>query len=1822
MEQKIATFQNKGMTRDLSISKVNNEFAYENFNIRISPRNHDTLLSVTNERGNVAIQLKDNNGNNVSLPNNLIGYAVLNEYIILFFHEEEHSDYIYRVKYNNQDWIATVLFDGGNLGFSLDHPIETLVNYESEDVQKVYWVDGKNQPRFINIKNTYSVNNPYVFDFVTITDTVVKNSFKVIKEYTGSGVFSAGKIKYAITLSNKFGQETNIIYISPEYYTSNKDIANTAEETVNCSFNISFELQDTYNFDFINLYAIQFTGASYSAYKKILPFSKTINYIDTGHYDYSINANSLLFIGGREIIADCLCDKDNTLFLGNLKLKGSNINRELKELIDSTIEEDGESTLVTFEYREDSFIPISDDDAVYSYQKQLDYSEDDIKIYKVGEKYRFGLVLITNTGQRSSVYWIGDKENWLPLTDTYNNTKYPDRIFKAVAVCNINNSIINKIQSLADSSIYGNETIKYTRCVLVRAKVTDNDRTVVAQGIICPTVFNPKQRASNAPFAMSSWIFRPYDNRVPHDMYDPLESNKSPYAEIQSIPYAPNIDNSVVFKYNPNQDQIETKIELEIKAKYWYNRFTFKVQLLYYETAYDNNNDPIRKHDYLYTGKSKFYSGVSTATDVLERLEWRLSTDKTALIAKGVSSELLNNLIKGDGLESLANKIYNSIENYNRNTFTPLISVGTWVPQGISLSYLSSKANELSPYFYVDSSIFTFNTPEISNVNSLDGLNFRIVGAAPVTAEQTSWNIKMDKSSYASDSIPIISDNFIKNVKSDNVQLWSTTPSIQYFNDKNNQTGYIIYPWHKTGGIVCPSKYKDISNPKIESKTIAYFRFSNYTRYLNKNKYWEPDVNPNVSLFRKDQSSTIIKYLGEDKLYYGNYDFIQTTTVKKGNDETSIPGSYYEVYTTGNYTLTNDITVLQNVENWIVSTYPNPSSKDNKLSINSDPVNIAAKSTDHFICTLNYADSKNTIMTALPIQDVVEDGIKYNADSVVPWSDKTPHDLNVSYYIYRNKKDDHGVFPEDTERNSYITISNHNDFIEDFNQYLEYKKDSPIEESNKKYDILRYYRFLNRNTFYLQEFTEAILSFFIPKYSVNVKLTKDTKTEDLQQDTYSGTVSLKIEHAEGIASKFTKIDGKLVLGSVNKIPSKRYSITIFGNSVEYSVTETNAGITLDYEVTASTLENNSIKIDFPTEGDTAINYSCNVELEVNIKNSVEKYEHIFSEEQPSYIYKINNTTEKLFLADQLSESVNELYIKSWEAPILKFYKKNLPNSFDYTVDNEYFSNTSWTADYIPILSYKAEEEKYEHLTSANLLDAGTPFIYIGEFYKEIGDFDYRYGGINEQALLSNTFIDAGDIEEIDFTSDTFSLISKRGDWYYQRYDCLKTIPYSNTKENSVIDIFSCMLETTMNLDGRTDKQRILNDYTLISEESFNTYNNAYSGDFNLITGVILDNDKYSEDEYKNQITWTEEKSLLNDIDKWTNITLASILNLDGDKGPVRAIKRFNNSLISFQDKGISEILFNSRTQLATSEGVPIEIANSGKVDGKRYISNKDGCINKWSIIETKEGIYFIDNINSSISIFNGSIQSLSDIKGFKNWIGQNNSTDIWNPNTFNNFIAFNDKTNDDVYFLRGNNDHNTICYNELLKQFTSFFDYGKVSMLTNVQDKLVSFRDGKLWLQNEGNYNKMFGVNMKPFSVMYRVSPDPYGDKIFTNLEYRADMFDMDKSSYDPYLNNEGELTDNTFDTLEVWNEYQGNKISINENESLLHSLKEKDKYPDVRRKFRIWRMDIPRDKKSSNNPYGLNRIRNPWIYLKLSKTPTQLNERMEFHDLQIKYFE
>ena len=105
-------------------------------------------------------------------------------------------------------------------------------------------------------------------------------------------------------------------------------------------------------------------------------------------------------------------------------------------------------------------------------------------------------------------------------------------------------------------------------------------------------------------------------------------------------------------------------------------------------------------------------------------------------------------------------------------------------------------------------------------------------------------------------------------------------------------------------------------------------------------------------------------------------------------------------------------------------------------------------------------------------------------------------------------------------------------------------------------------------------------------------------------------------------------------------------------------------------------------------------------------------------------------------------------------------------------------------------------------------------------------------------------------------------------------------------------------------------------------------------------------------------------------------------------------------------------------------------------------------------------------------------------------------------------------------------------------------------MMVNVEDKFISFYknnetgNSNLWIQGEGEYNNIFGED-KDFYSIYKVNPSPYTDKIFTNIEYRADFFDTSNTL----------LSNETFNRIEVYNEYQTTEM-------FYPTLNKFDRYP------------------------------------------------------------
>lgn len=512
-----------------------------------------------------------------------------------------------------------------------------------------------------------------------------------------------------------------------------------------------------------------------------------------------------------------------------------------------------------------------------------------------------------------------------------------------------------------------------------------------------------------------------------------------------------------------------------------------------------------------------------------------------------------------------------------------------------------------------------------------------------------------------------------------------------------------------------------------------------------------------------------------------------------------------------------------------------------------------------------------------------------------------------------------------------------------------------------------------------------------------------------------------------------------------------------------------------------------------------------------------------------------------------------------------------------------------------------------------------------ELYRDVSE-EQRFGGVTEDALKNNIFVPCGkavDLLQYEYSSQGSRrkktvVVGDIGDSYYMRYDNLKTYPYTREDVNSIVEIFSFMCETRINLDGRSDINRGLTDNTLIDNTNFNYINKSYTQTDNFFNYRVLDEQSASLDNFPNQLTWTKTKNAGEEIDAWTNITLANVADAEGTLGKITKICNNKNNLIMFQEHGIAMLGYNEKTAISTANGIPLEIANSGKFTGFSYYSKNIGCQNKWSINNNKNGVFWIDNYRRQLLTFGeGSPTSISTTNGFDAFFINNieGKHTEWTPKDFNilstsaNFVTYYDNLSKDIYYI--NNDY-CIAWNEITGTFTSFYDYNRIPYVSNVsQHCLMTYLNGNniemYSAREDDSYNKFFNES-KPYwiTLMSNGGSDDKGnytlsDKVFNTIEYKGDLFDENN----PVIYNSTNMINMPlFTDIAAYNGYQAYKeFKIDGRYNSTNNHTAYMEYPwKAERKFNIWRVIIPRATYNKDNELvtGKDRIRNPYTYIKL----------------------
>jgi hypothetical protein len=367
-DQQINSF-NKGMAKDLGTTVPQDGFYIGSKNIRIiTDGESEQSAIVTTVKGNKKkLMLKhtivteewrqQGEGANSILvlvttehetPVYIIGYTYIRETLVVFGVVHAAStptgfndiSVIYKLDINT--YVPELVLESTELNFDVNYPIEAIGRYESANIQRIYFTDSLNPVRTLNIQNDYS-------DLEDITELnlspiAVFEKLNVEEVSTG-GNLPAGMYQYAYRLKTsdgavtRFSQLSNFVHIinGTQYWEYIDDPENQTEangtalgEETNKKVYIKIEDIDP-KYDAVELVAVYRTTSVGQTSIQIVD-EVTINTNRVAELTHSTNENAIP-ISVEELTAfnqsaatvKTIAEKDNRLFLGNVKVNASDL---------------------------------------------------------------------------------------------------------------------------------------------------------------------------------------------------------------------------------------------------------------------------------------------------------------------------------------------------------------------------------------------------------------------------------------------------------------------------------------------------------------------------------------------------------------------------------------------------------------------------------------------------------------------------------------------------------------------------------------------------------------------------------------------------------------------------------------------------------------------------------------------------------------------------------------------------------------------------------------------------------------------------------------------------------------------------------------------------------------------------------------------------------------------------------------------------------------------------------------------------------------------------------------------------------------------------------------------------------------------------------------------------------------------------------------------------------------------------------------------------------------------------------------------------------
>lgn len=1787
MQKKYFNFQPKGMNTNMSFKFQSNEYATYMKNIRLTEDNNG-VLSLQFEKGNKIL--------NTGISGCVIGTCVLNKYLVLFTQKTEahrrpdgsivsyNIDSIYRLEIVDNELITAQLFEG-SLNFDTKYPIETLGVYENENIQKVYFIDGKNQARVINILEDYTAKYEDIIEYkATAFDFVPElqlNESISIKKIIGTGEFPQGTIQYVFSYYNKNGRQSNLFTQSDlQYLAYNKGVS--PEEKVNCSFKIYIDNVDR-QFDYLRIYSIIRTSQDATpTVKRVVDLSIS----DTNKNKTSLSKVSTLNTGSN------LDDFGKTMEVTNIAKF---------EQIDN--------------YNNGLYVQGAVCYGKYLFQAYIGGKFIDIIDLETNQKQA---LLTINIDVNTRAY----HGNVLSFgKDIAPGSNFPYLYYSCENNSNPQILVIKITSSNADSNQWTGELVQTIYLPESNGGNSQNGSTDIS------TTFKHYYQngcidAENNCIWVSGYTMESFNSNI--GAYD---NNKLIYRkyELPSVS-----EKKVYFSYNNVLDSFILPFKKGTQG------MVIRNNKLYQCFGYDKGD--------VY---DEFLDCINLST---KQIFHSYQFPKTQLA--GLGEELESPYI-------YKNNLYLSAT-VNSWRYYTLWSISFNGGGDIIVPPEPPIPEEKADISFIDNG----SIGDIIDPTELLYLGGNTI--CPNTFEQKDGTLFIGNYTINNNDISEETAIKIRNLLGNKLGFKYRATSISYKgkNDYYNYEGQLgesdvagfkYMEWYGVA-IQFQNKNGRFSSPIYLGSTRNYFPPSIVDYNLSE------EVGVNRGELNLDIDITeLVKIIDTNIWVKARLLIVNPTnslkTVLCQGIISSTVFNYRDRYNNAPFTMSS--WRMNSLGKHLNSLFANSISwgEIQNIEFSKSPIIIGESSTTkiNIKCTI-YLGYYRTI--------VISEDNRVLYDKTSPTTIKAKENLKKW-----NSNIDITKISDDSWKNNAtilqeIKINDVDTIVNDFGECFAY--DESLVTFNSP-DIENQYNNINKNAklriIGILKSNPLFSNYLIQgsdlndpsKGNVPTKNIKNFTSALLWRDMDSSWDNLGDYDANKDWLFATYLWHRETSYSDNGIEKKNSD----GNSRKVWSKPVKKIISNTRECTTSYLRDSLSYIDdieeinkfnyyeLPIDDIKVIttNNDAIYKLNSNMGNSYTETLSYTSDtnklfptnnEYPIYgqqYYAYNEdsisdyiTYNTIIVDGKAVTSKDPVRIKYRETPhaIISFGSKNnstvkLPRMsinhkseidrvgedavtrrlFWNTKNNSYTKDFIWTKYINEYTNYMNPTDIGNNYFFYNANPSINDYYYLADLCVQDPDTSpYELSNGNKDIISQYSFIPAG--EAINLTGETISLRGNHGDTYYQRWDCLKTFPYSTDDKNQYIDITSFFVESRINLDGRYDKQRGLKYNLGVLNTNFNLINKSYTQRNNFFNYRQIEDEGVNN--FPNQITISKTKVLGEDVDSWTNITLASVFDLDGDKGKLNAIRKINNDLYCFQDSGVSRLLYNSRVQVNTSDGVPIEIANSAKLQDKQYLSDSIGCQNKWAIKSTPQGIYFVDTYNGELYRINDKgITPISQNK-FKNYFTKLRpnvwSPSLWNYNNAEDFVDSikleYDSTTSDLYII---NKDTALAYNELLGEFTSFYDYGSVLYWINLEDKSLQIYNDGMYEAYKGDYGTFKGKRNSSAVIEFIANGDFDSDKVFETVELTtSDIAKINNWKADCY----------PFDTLEVSNEYQRGKNEAS--------------FTNVKKKFRTWRWQVPRNNKKNEDGVITNRdrIRNMWAKIRLSKN---YNSPLSIYDINVAYY-